>query len=378
MWTFYFIYQIDFSSFNGNFNFMKSNQKIAAGILIPTMNRPDFLIRQLDYYASINCPYPIYIIDSSNKENFGKFKNHIARLNHKLTISHIFHPPGPDCMSFGLSTVKENYVAYSGDDDYQIPNCIEKCVDFLDKNPDYVMATGKAVSVRLKNSETYGEIERVADYPRPSINGLTGTQRVIEYFTKCFPTDFCIHRKNEFLESLKGEEELKDRSFGTELYRGVMSIVAGKTKTIDELGLIRQIHKNHYELPNIFDWITNDDWLDSYKKFLNKVSLATSLNDNISLKEAEKYIKKGFWLLVQAQINKEYMRTSPQKQKSTKNITLQGRLGKKFPRLKWFYKRTAQKLLKKPIPLHYAVLQPNSLYYSNFKPVMDSFAGKLR
>lgn len=355
------------------FRTMENNQK-NAGILIPTMNRPEFVIRQLNYYTSINCLYPIYIIDSSSKENFEKLANHIKKLNNKLSINHIFHPPGQDCMSFGVSIIKEGHVAYSGDDDYQIPNCIDKCVDFLEKNPDYVMASGKSVSVRLKNAEIYGEIERIADYPRPEINGKGATQRVTEYFVKVFPTDFYIHRKNEFLESLKGEEEIKDRSFGTEMYRGVMAVIPGKTKTIDELGLIRQIHNNHYLLPNIFDWVTGDKWLDSYKIFLSKVSLAASRHDNIPLKDAENNLKGGFWSFVQKQMDKEYAQVFLSEQKLIKKSNVRTKFGKKFPNLKWFYNRAVQKLFKKPIPVHYAVLRPGSKYYKDFKPVMDSFS----
>ena len=52
-------------------NFMiTDNLKVA--ILIPTMNRADFVIRQLQYYASVNCPHTIYIGDSSNQENSEK------------------------------------------------------------------------------------------------------------------------------------------------------------------------------------------------------------------------------------------------------------------------------------------------------------------
>ena len=350
----------------------------SVAILIPTMNRADFVIRQLNYYSAVNCLYPIYIIDSSDRENFEKLKNHMEELGPKLTINHIFHPPGPDCMSFGVSSIKESYVAYAGDDDYQIPSCVEKCVDFLEKNPDYVMATGKAISVRLKNGEIYGEVERVADYPRPDINGENGAERIVEYFSKYFPTDFCVHRKNEFLESLKGEEEIKDRSFGTEIYRGAMAVIAGKTKSIDELGLIRQIHKNHYGLPNTFDWIEKDDWLDSYKKFFNRTSFAISQKDNISFKEAGDYVKRGFWLFVQIQMNREYLQVFPSKQKPTKNTTIRTKLGKKFARLKWLYQITAQNIFKTPIPLHYAVLRPDSPYYKDFKPIIDSLAGPIK
>lgn len=364
-----------FVSFMLVLGLMENNQK-NAGILIPTMNRPDFVIRQLNYYASVNCLYPIYIVDSSDKENFEKLENFIKKLGNKLSINHVFHPPGHDCMSFGVSMVKEKYIAYSGDDDYQIPNCISKCVDFLNSNPDHVMASGKSVSIRLKTTQIYGEIERIADYPRPEINGANASQRTLEYFSKLFPTDFYIHRKNEFLESMKGEDETRDRTFGTEIYRGVTAIIPGKSKTIDELGLIRQIHNSHYNNPNTFDWIASDKWLDSYKIFMDKVSLAISRQDNIPTKEAEYNLRKGFWLFVQKQMNTEYIQVFPSEQ-LPKRSSIKIALGNKFPKTKWLYKKALQKLFKKPIPLHYAVLQPSSKYYKDFKPIMDSLSEKL-
>ena len=46
---------------------MSSSNKVA--ILIPTMNRSDFLIRQLNYYANVKSQHPIYIGDASNIEH---------------------------------------------------------------------------------------------------------------------------------------------------------------------------------------------------------------------------------------------------------------------------------------------------------------------
>ena len=40
-----------------------------VAILIPTLNRSDFLIRQLQYYATVENPHPVYIGDASDKEN---------------------------------------------------------------------------------------------------------------------------------------------------------------------------------------------------------------------------------------------------------------------------------------------------------------------
>ena len=37
-----------------------------VAILIPTMNRPDFIERTVAYYDSLNSPHPIYIGDASD------------------------------------------------------------------------------------------------------------------------------------------------------------------------------------------------------------------------------------------------------------------------------------------------------------------------
>ena len=64
----------------------KPTEKSNLGIIVPTMNRPDFVIRQLNYYASLNSPHAIYYADSSNLENSKKITDEIAKLNDKLHI----------------------------------------------------------------------------------------------------------------------------------------------------------------------------------------------------------------------------------------------------------------------------------------------------
>ena len=44
-----------------------TNNKVA--IIIPTMNRPVFLLRQLEFYELSDSLHPVYISDSSNEEN---------------------------------------------------------------------------------------------------------------------------------------------------------------------------------------------------------------------------------------------------------------------------------------------------------------------
>jgi len=37
------------------------------GNIIPTINRSEIVIRQLRYYANVNCPRTVYICDSRNE-----------------------------------------------------------------------------------------------------------------------------------------------------------------------------------------------------------------------------------------------------------------------------------------------------------------------
>ena len=54
-----------------------TNNKVA--IIIPTMNRPVFLLRQLEFYELSDSLHPVYISDSSNEENAEKLKNGIKQ-----------------------------------------------------------------------------------------------------------------------------------------------------------------------------------------------------------------------------------------------------------------------------------------------------------
>lgn len=57
------------------------------------MNRVDFVIRQLRYYASVRCPHIIYIGDSSPKEDSEKINSEIEKLGNKIKVKY-YHLPG--------------------------------------------------------------------------------------------------------------------------------------------------------------------------------------------------------------------------------------------------------------------------------------------
>ena len=94
-----------------------------VAIIIPTMNRPDFLLRHFEFYELTNSPHPIYISDSSTPENAEKIKSGIDKFK-KLNITYQWAPPGKDCLHQLLPQIKEKYCIQIGDDDLMIPNTI--------------------------------------------------------------------------------------------------------------------------------------------------------------------------------------------------------------------------------------------------------------
>lgn len=355
-----------------------------AGIFIPTMNRIDFVIRQLRYYASINCPHTIYIGDSSPKNESEKIEQEIKRLGEKIKAKYYYLPSYNDWQAHShlISQAKEKYICYSGDDDYQIPDSITKCIEFLEANPGYTSASGHAVSFRLQQSGPYGELRRLADYPRQQIENDTGAERIIKFFTNYYVTHFSVNRTEQIAGYWQSAGKIPDRSFRSEILPTSLPLIYGKSKIIDCLGFVRQIHGHHYELPNIFDWITNPEWQSSYSLFEKIISENLAIEDNISIEDASKAIRQAFWAYLQKYLSREYEIRHPPKKKSdlVKQAisSAKSKIARTFPILKQIYRMQIKPRITKKKELSFEVLQPKSKYYKDFKPVMDSFTRQIK
>ncbi len=207
-----------------------------VGIIVPTLNRPDFVIRQLNYYASLNFPHPIYYSDSSNSENAQKVKDEIKKLKNKLNIIYLTSPAGDVLNSYVqlLSAVQEKYTAILGDDDYWVPDVLDQCVEFLEKNPDYEAAQGKSVAFKTEANAVFGKIKVIYDYPKYSLEDSTASERLFNYLgPKTSTIGTAIIRTDHFLKYHRVGLEIKDFTMRTEFLLSCLIAIAGKLKIID-------------------------------------------------------------------------------------------------------------------------------------------------
>ncbi len=119
-------------------------------------------------------------------------------------------------------------------------------------------------------------------------------ERLINFLTDNFVPLFFVNRTDQLLKSHDHVLEIKDHIISSEIVPCALSIIDGKSTTLDCLGYIRQMHDQHYVQMQPSEWITSPDWNESYKIFESVISESVSRKDNIPLQDATKVARKAF------------------------------------------------------------------------------------
>ena len=129
-----------------------NSSKFKVGIFIPTKDRPDLVIRLINYYQANEIKHSLYIGDSSNLDNSKKIKNFINENKFKFHLKYYYWPEKNEreVQEELPKNIVEDYCAYSGDDDYLVPKSLVKCAEFLSHNKDFRTAQGNAIIFQLQ------------------------------------------------------------------------------------------------------------------------------------------------------------------------------------------------------------------------------------
>jgi len=266
-------------------------------LLLPTMNRSDFLIRQLRYYEEIGFEGCICIGDSSSSEHVERTQRVIETLRGKLNIVYQEYPGINDavCLKRLLDLVSTPYAAFVADDDFLVPSALNQCTKFLGEHPDYAAAHGMGIVITLDSGELYGQIVQCGHYRQPVIEAESASQRLGDHLDHYSVTLFSVHRIESWRAMYRDVHLLRDKTFRSELLPCCKSVILGKSKKLDCLYVVRQDHEQRYLLPDMYDWITNPEWYFSYLVFRDGLAEALTLQDNISIEKAQKVVKQAFW-----------------------------------------------------------------------------------
>ena len=267
-----------------------------VAILIPTKNRVEYLIRTIIYYASIDCPHPIFIGDASSESS----EDLVMKAAQDKIEVHYFHWENlydrPTQVKLAQEVKKINdidYCALHGDDDFFISESLLKCAEFLELNPSYATCQGHSFKFELKEDCLYGKLQDISVYSNSSqLNGNSALDRLKEISSNYWVPVFSVHRINEFIDDISnGLNSVTDMEFG-EYINSLSFALRGKSKLIDCVYLARSIHKNRWYTKkqrenNIhnrnFSWVTGEKWHTSYNAVISTLSKVLSKNDNLTI-----------------------------------------------------------------------------------------------
>src|SRR3989344_3188224 len=231
---------------------------IKVAIIISTMNRPDFMLRQFEFYELMNSPHPIYILDSSNPENAEKLKNGIKKFKN-FKIIYQWAPPGKDHTYNLMPFIEEKYCVRSCDDDIIIPKTISECADFLEKNPDYGTCAGKQINIRFRREDYNNPFGIIEKQTRPfgrSVEDENMLARVKNFWSDQYFICFAVTRTETEREIRNITKHFAIAGDMFEFLLFDMLIISGKAKVLDKLGYIMQ----RSDLP-FFDHSLTEDFL---------------------------------------------------------------------------------------------------------------------
>ncbi len=346
-----------------------------VGIIIPTKNRSSFIKRTLQYYASVHCRHTVYICDSSDRKHADSILKHIEKLNGLLNVIYNHYPDTGAAWAIraGANCVQEPYAVVSGDDDLLVPDSLSMCEKFLADNPDYSSAHGNSIMVSVVEKAYTTDVLATWEYFLGDNELESAADRLEKYLKNYWVVQFSLQRTPAFQEAMDNIELLTDPSF-TEILCNCVSVTHGKSKKIDVLYLIRQVHSQRGILKSGAEWVLSPEFQMSLKVFRQTLSHHLSQRDRIEAQYALGLVNGYFLSYLENSFRKTY--THPTRKRIMLNA-LKKLSGPIKPFLKLMYYRI-RGLLPGVSSAYYLpiLLRSGSKFNKDFLPVYRSITGK--
>ncbi len=341
-------------------------------LIVPTMNRSDFLIRLLRYYRDLGFKGCIAISDSSNADHIERTRKEIEALKGSLDIIYReYHQIGDVRGQQQLiDLVTTPYVAIMPDDDFIVPAALEECRLFLESHPDYSAVHGIGMALSLQASGPYGQVSFVRPYERSVIESESASQRILDHLKNYTTTLFSVHRIESWRVMYRDVHLLNDdKTFSWELLPCCLSVILGKVKELDCLYLMRQEHPQRYILPGKYAWVRNPNWPKLYQVFIDLLAREVAAKDGITGEAAKEIVEQAFGLYMTQLLGRDWRNHS-----GLPNPGVYNNLRKFISRIPgvlqvWGALYSSKSKGREETSLLAELLNPSSLYHSDFMPI---------
>lgn len=263
--------------------------------LVPTYNRPEFLRRLLQFYRQHPMPCSFFVADSSRPDAAAENLAAIDQVRNTIDITyrHFDAEVISKCRQ-ALEQICTPHVVFCADDDYLLPDAVERCLGFLESHPDYAVAQGLMAVINCKQTGKPPFIS--AGFTMDDDDALPRCRKMALYW---FTTFYGVYRTETLLDNFRITSRNLDcaRSyFFPEMLLSQLSVLKGKVKVFPEIHFLHESHDaNLGATPKVSD---HQHALELYQQF--RECLTSQWEQiGVSRQQAERLIEKWYGFMLE-------------------------------------------------------------------------------
>jgi glycosyltransferase domain-containing protein len=245
-----------------------------VSVVIPTLNRADFLLRTLRFYADAKFAGKILVGDASGPGEVARVRAFLRTAALDVTY---FDSPGLSDRSTLMQLagmVETPYAVFHGDDDVLLPHALADCVALLEAQRDLASAHGRAWLFTVAANGAYGKVALGGGYRLPTPTAETPRARLEQLLERYAVTLFSVHRTSVWQAMWREVDQVEDRAFGAEILPCARSAVHGRCAALDVAYLLRQVHPARYALAAKAQWRQSSAWGPSFARVCGELARA--------------------------------------------------------------------------------------------------------
>lgn len=348
-------------------------------LIIPTQGRENLLERLLTYLSGRRSNLVVYIADDTSREFMPVRLNIIRRFQSRLQIIHLIYDeclPLIEKIAKATKEVVTPFAVIGADDDFVVPQTMERGALFLQVHPEYSAVHGDGILFSLKSGTASGEIASAGRYPQRTIEHRTGSHRLLDHMGQYSTTWYSVQRTEQLQENWQKAAGLELDIYFGELLPTCLSLIQGKVKKLDALYLIRQVHGDSTSASavrqlDLFDWVTVPNWAGQYQLFCECLAEELVRQDGISLQEGREVVKRAFWSYLARVLMKKWQ--VRYEQDGSGFLSRLRAMARRIPALRgaWHKVRSFLPGEGKEMSLP-RLLRPSSLSHADFMPIYNA------
>lgn len=210
---------------------------------IPTINRPQYLDRCLNFLSSYKEELNILVFDSSDSLN-KKLNIDICDKYSDLSISYIsemdidkqFHNMGQIFYYVLQNHIQTKYVTFCGDDDFIFVHNFIPHMNFLEENPDYIVCHGNIILFK----ESHGNLTYLNTACSMDLFQEDPIDRFLWYCLNASSIQYGVIKTADMLKAHRFCDEIDHRWLSPEVLPTILTVLYGKVKNLGTLCALQE------------------------------------------------------------------------------------------------------------------------------------------